>query len=82
MILLFWKIDSFTQNTFFVCFAVDGFLEHLATSAEVTPIFSWNTIWKAHIFRIVSSLEASLNVLKVAVTYFPNLKQDLMQTFW
>jgi hypothetical protein len=82
MILLFWKIGSFTQNTFFICFAVDGFLEHLATSTEVTPILSWNTIWKAHIFHIVSTLETSLNVLKVTVTYFPNLKQDLMQTFW
>jgi hypothetical protein len=82
MILLFWKMGSFTQNTFFICFAVDGFLEHLATSTEVTPILSWNTIWKVHIFHSVSSVEASLNVLKVTVTYFPNLKQDLMQTFW
>jgi hypothetical protein len=44
MILLFWRIGSFTQNTFFICFAVDGFLEHLETSIEVTPILSWNTI--------------------------------------
>jgi len=82
MILLFWKIGSFTQNTFFICFVVDEFLEHLTTSTEFTPILSWNTIWKAHIFYIVSSLETSLIVLKVTVTYFPNLKQDLMQTFW
>lgn len=82
MILLFWKIGSFTQNTFFICFAVDRFLEHLATSTEYTPILSWNTIWKPHIFHIVSSVEASLNVLNVIVTYFPNIKQDLMQTFW
>ena len=82
MILLFWKIGSFTQNTFFICFAVDGFLEQLAPSTEVTPTLSWNTILKAHIFCIVSSLEASLNVLEVTVTYFSNLEQDLMQVLW
>jgi hypothetical protein len=73
IILLSWKIGSFTQGTFFnmfCCWWISWTFDNLT---EFTPILRWKPIWKAQIFHIVS-LEASLNSWKVTVTFFSNLK--------